>query len=119
MKDVGRVSHAGVHKDVNMALSTENDQWPVSLQVRMCPPKRPSVKDTPRWNCAAMNDDSFSNEFRVDLQNTLVARPHELDGAGRLFQRLHVLNDIVRGVGRKHFLSLGAVRASNGVLKSV
>ena len=81
MKDVGRVLHAGVHKDINMACSTEIDHWPASLQVRMCQPKRPAVKDTPRWDRAAMNDDSLGNEFRVDLQNTLVARAHELDSA--------------------------------------
>ena len=51
LKDVGRVLHAGMHKDVNMAFSTEIDHWSVSLQVRMCPPKRPALKDTPRWDC--------------------------------------------------------------------
>ena len=33
LKDVGRVLHAGVCKDVNMAFSTVIDHWPVSLQV--------------------------------------------------------------------------------------
>ena len=47
-------------------------------------------------------------------QHTLVPRAQELDCAGRLFQRLHVLNDIMRGVGSKYFLFPGAVRASNG-----
>ena len=61
------------------------------------------MKDTPRWDRAAMNDEFLGNEFRIDLQNTLVARAHDLDSAGRPSQRLHVLNDIMRGVGSKHF----------------
>ena len=61
----------------------------------MFPPKRSAVKDTPQWDRrAAMNDDSLGNEFRHVLQNTLVARAHELDSAGRPFQKLHVLNDM-------------------------
>ena len=101
VKDVGRMLHVGIHTDVNMAFSTEIDHWPVSLQVRMCPPKR---KDAPRWDRAAMNDCSLGNEFRFDLRNTLVARAHELYSAGRHFQRLRVLNDTMRGVGSKYFL---------------
>ena len=92
MKDVGRVLHAGVHKDVNMAFSTEIDHWPVSLQVRMCPLK---------WD-----DDSRDKKLSVDLQDALVARAQELDSAGRPFQRLHVLNGLMRGVGRA-WLSTG------------
>ena len=74
-----------------------------SLQVRLYPPRRPVMKDTTQWDRAAMNDEFLGNEFRTDLQNTLVARAHDLDSAGRPFQRLHVLNDIMRGVGSKHF----------------
>ena len=50
-----------------------------------------------------MNDDFLGNEFRIALQNALVARAHELDSAGRPFQRHHVFNDIMRGVGSEHF----------------
>ena len=39
MKDISRVVHAGVCKDINMAFSTEIDHWPVAMQVRMFPPK--------------------------------------------------------------------------------
>ena len=63
-----------------------------------------------------MNDDFLGNKFRVYLQNAEVTRAHELDSDERPFHRLHVLNDIMRGVGRKHFLFPGAVRASNGFL---
>ena len=110
VKDVGRMLHAGVHTDVNMAFSTEIDHWPISLQIRMCPPRRTAVKDAPRWDRAAMNDGSLGNEFRFDLRNTLVARAHELDSAGRHFQRLCVLNDTMRGVGSKYFLSWSGPR---------
>ena len=62
-----------------------------------------------------MNDDFLGNEFRVELQNTLVARAHELDSAERSF-RDFMFNDIMRGVGSKYFPSPGAVRASIGFL---
>ena len=53
MKDISRVVHAGVCKDINIAFSTEIDHWPVAMQVSMCPPKRTAVKNTPRWDRAA------------------------------------------------------------------
>ena len=49
-----------------------------------------------------MTDDNRRDTF-VDLQKTLTARAHELNGAERSFQRLIVLNDIMREVGEKHF----------------
>ena len=67
-KVFGRVLHARVQQDVNMAFSTEIDHWPVSLQVRMCPPERPAAKDTPLSDRAAMNDDILGNKFRADLR---------------------------------------------------
>ena len=63
MKDIGRVVHAGVRKDISMAFSTEIGHWPASMQVRMCAPKRPAVKDAPRWDRAAMKDVSLGNVF--------------------------------------------------------
>ena len=85
MKDVGLMQHAGIRTDVNMAFSPEIDHWPV-------------------------NDGSLGNEFRFDLRNTLVARAHELDNAGRSFQRLRGVNDAMRGVGSKYFLSWSGPR---------
>ena len=86
-----------------MAFSTEIDHWPVEMQVRMCPPKRTAVKNTPRWDRAAMKDVSLGDAFRSELQSTLTTRAHDLDGARRPFQRLQLLNDIVREVGSRYY----------------
>ena len=69
----------------------------------MCPSKRPAAKDTPRWDRAAIDDDILGIKFRAE-QATLVARAHELDSAERSFQRLHVLNYILRESAGNIFL---------------
>ena len=76
-----------------MAFSTEIDHWPVAMQVRKCPPKRTAVKNTSRWDRAAMKDVSLGNAFRSDLQSTLTTRARDLDGA----------NDIVHEVGSRYY----------------
>ena len=73
------------------------------MQVRMCPPKRPAVKNTPRWDRAATKDFSLGNAFRIALQSTLTTRAHDLDSTRRPFQRLQMLNEIVRGVGSRYY----------------
>ena len=103
MKDISRVVHAGVCKDINMAFSTKIDHWSAAMQVRMCPPKRTAVKNTSRWDRAAMKDVSLVYAFRNELQSTLTTRARDLDGARRPFQRLQLLNNIVHEVGSRYF----------------
>ena len=50
-----------------------------------------------------MKDVSLGTAFRIELQCTLTARAHDLDSARRPFQRLQMLNEIVRGVGSRYF----------------
>ena len=71
------------------------------MQVRMCTPKRTAVKNTSRWDRAAMKDVSLGNAFRSELQR-------------RPFQRLQLLNDIVREVGSRITLFPCVVHANNG-----